>query len=332
MTPARQRQPFIAVGHVTLDHVGERRVLAAFEEAARASPGTPPGAARTIPPNSGVAPATPDSSERHQRRPATHPARLELPRKLLGGSAWYAASAWRALGERVRLITAAGPELPPLPAWRGLDVHLRRAPRTTEFSNHHLGGGRRRLVLHAQASPVPPLDSGPPCEVLFLAPVLGEVPFEPWRRGAEARLLAVGLQGWLKRADPTTGEVHARPDQVDPALFEGADVACLSEEDLAGDDRWLARLTEVVPVVALTLAERGCDLIRAGRSTRIPAVRAADEVDPTGAGDIFAAGLVRALARGATPVEAATLGAALGAMTVEHLGPPPPAAIRSIAG
>lgn len=277
MTPGRLPQPFVAVGHITLDRVGERRVL--------------------------------------------------------GGSAWYAASAWRALGEEVRLVTAAGPELPPLPSWRGLDVHLRRAPRTTEFSNVHLGGGRRRLLLHAQASPLPPLHADERCEVLFLAPVLGEVPFEPWVRATDARLVGVGLQGWLKQAEgrPRAGaEVRARPDLVDPEMFEGADVACLSEEDLAGDDRWLSRLVEVVPVVALTLAERGCEVIHRGAATRVPAPPA-DEVDPTGAGDVFAAGFLRALSRGAPPVEAARIATALGAAAVEHVGPPPADAVRSAA-
>ena len=276
MTPGRLTQPFVAVGHVTLDRVGDRRVL--------------------------------------------------------GGSAWYAASAWRALGERVKLVTAAGPELPPLPAWRGLDVQLRRCARTSEFSNDHLGGGRRRLLVHAQAAPLPPFAADSvadaPCEVLFLAPVLGEVPFEPWLRATDARLVGVGLQGWLKHSDGHLGEVVARPDRVDPESFRGADVACLSEEDLSGDDDWLTRLADVVPIIALTQAERGCQLIHHGRSTHIPAAPLATaEIDPTGAGDVFAAGLLRALSRGAPPAEAARIAAALGAAAVEHLGPPPASAL-----
>ncbi len=272
MTPARQPLPLVAVGHVTLDRVGERKVL--------------------------------------------------------GGSAWYAASAWRALGEQVRLITAAGPELPPFAPWRGLNVELRRAQRTTEFSNLHEGGGSRRLILHGQACPLPPLGQGPPCDVLFLAPVLGEVPLEAWRRATDARLIGAGLQGWLKQAGPD-GEVVARPDLIDPTSFEGVDVACLSEEDLAGDDGWLARLAEVVPVVALTLAERGCELIcRGAPSVRVPTPEARS-VDPTGAGDAFAAGLLRAIARGASPLEAASAAVALGAAAVEHVGAPPVGAVRA---
>ena len=46
----------------------------------------------------------------------------------------------------------------------------------------------------------------------------------------------------------------------------------------------------------------------------------ANEVDPTGAGDIFAAGFVAGHLAGAAPVEAAELGCAIAARSVETLG------------
>lgn len=241
-------------------------------------------------------------------------------RKVLGGSAWYAACAWRGQGEQVRLVTAAGPDLPVLPRWRGLEVDIRLGPRTTEFSNVYLGDGRRRLLVHAQAPTVAPFGTPQPCEVLFLAPVLGEVPFEHWVQTTDARLVGVGLQGWLKHAR-ADGEVAPRPDLIDPTDFDGADVACLSEEDLGGDDRWLARLTEVVPIIALTRAAAGCDVIVRGRTTRV-ATQPVEEVDATGAGDSFAAGFLRALARGADPPQAAAVGCELGAAAVRQVGAP----------
>ena len=44
------------------------------------------------------------------------------------------------------------------------------------------------------------------------------------------------------------------------------------------------------------------------------------EVDPTGAGDSFAAGFLYGLASGSSPVEAAQLGAAVASVVVEEEG------------
>jgi len=45
-----------------------------------------------------------------------------------------------------------------------------------------------------------------------------------------------------------------------------------------------------------------------------------DEVDPTGAGDTFAAGFVYGLARGDDPLRAARLGSAAASIVVEAVG------------
>jgi len=56
-----------------------------------------------------------------------------------------------------------------------------------------------------------------------------------------------------------------------------------------------------------------------GRTRRVGA-HPAREVDPTGAGDAFAAAFLLALARGADPADAARLGAAAGSIAVEGEG------------
>lgn len=76
-------------------------------------------------------------------------------------------------------------------------------------------------------------------------------------------------------------------------------------------------------VVALTLGEEGAIVATAGESARI-APRPAVPVDPTGAGDAFAAGFVSALAAGEGLVTAGRRGTALAARAVEQLGGRPP--------
>ena len=52
----------------------------------------------------------------------------------------------------------------------------------------------------------------------------------------------------------------------------------------------------------------------------VPAFTVDGPIDPTGAGDSVSAGIVLALASGATLPEAALIGAAVGSVTVEQLG------------
>ena len=72
-------------------------------------------------------------------------------------------------------------------------------------------------------------------------------------------------------------------------------------------------------VVCTTLAAKGARVRYRELDVQVPAP-SANEVDPTGAGDIFAAGFVAATLRGAAPVEAATLGCAIAARSVGTLG------------
>jgi sugar/nucleoside kinase (ribokinase family) len=74
-----------------------------------------------------------------------------------------------------------------------------------------------------------------------------------------------------------------------------------------------------VPVVAFTRGARGCEVTAEGRTTHV-GVYPTRELDPTGAGDVFAAGLLLGLARGDDPVEAARLGAAAASIVVEARG------------
>jgi sugar/nucleoside kinase (ribokinase family) len=96
-------------------------------------------------------------------------------------------------------------------------------------------------------------------------------------------------------------------------------VVILGEDDVRGQGDLVARLARAVPLVAFTLGAQGCALLERGRTRRVGAFPTR-EVDPTGAGDVFAAGLLFALAGGAEPVEAARLGAAAASFVVEGVG------------
>lgn len=256
--------------------------------------------------------------------PGDEPAGVKLE---VGGSVAYAARTWQALGAWVRVVTAAGPDFPRV-ADAGWEV--RASTKTTMFSNTYDGEGNRRQHLVSRAEPLaaPPEITRPahPADVAFLCPVLHDFAPRPWIAAlAGTPLLAAGLQGWLKHAGP--GGVVEYGPRCDPADFRGLQVAFLSEEDLAGRLDWLDRLCAVVSTVYLTQGRAGARVFHRGEVQHIGPCPA-HEVDPTGAGDTFAAATLWALAQGEGVVEAGGWGAAAASIMVEHTAVAPVEALR----
>jgi sugar/nucleoside kinase (ribokinase family) len=108
-----------------------------------------------------------------------------------------------------------------------------------------------------------------------------------------------------------------------PAWLAG-EVVFVSEEDVLDSERvaeWQAR----VPIVVLTRGYRGCTVWDASGRHELSAAPV-DEVDPTGAGDVFAAAFLVRYSEGRDALTAARFAAAAAALAVQGDG------IRAIAG
>jgi sugar/nucleoside kinase (ribokinase family) len=103
------------------------------------------------------------------------------------------------------------------------------------------------------------------------------------------------------------------------SLAQQADVLFPSEGELDALRLEEEELLAAGACICTTLAAEGARVRSGGLDVHVPAP-AANEVDPTGAGDIFAAGFVAATLRGADPVEAAQLGCGIAARSVGTLG------------
>lgn len=240
---------------------------------------------------------------------------------LPGGSAYYGARALAALGAAPRLLTAAAGDFP-ASALEGVEVVLAPAARTTTFENAYGPDGVRRQRVLAAAPPLEPAALpaawGAP-DVLFLAPVAGEVDVLAFAARAGARLVGLGVQG-LVRAVGAAGAVEARPLALSPEALAAVGAAVVGEDEARGDPALVARLAASVPIVAFTHGARGCELLLRGRPAAHVGIHPAREVDPTGAGDVFAAAFLLALSLGDDPVDAARLGAAAASVVVEGQG------------
>lgn len=234
-----------------------------------------------------------------------------------GGSAYYAAVALAALGARPRVLAAAGPDFPAR-ALGGIEAEIVPSAQTTTFENTYRAGRRSQRVLAA----APPLDprrlplEWRGADALLVAPVLGECDPPAFVAAAQPRMVGLCIQGLVREVGPGGTVVH-RP--IDVSTARGADAAFLGEDD-ADDPGDLGRLlAATVPIVVITRGALGCDVLCAGRASHV-GVYPAREVDPTGAGDVFAAAFLFGLATGADPVEAARLGAAAASIAVEGRG------------
>jgi sugar/nucleoside kinase (ribokinase family) len=248
-----------------------------------------------------------------------------------GGSAYYAAHALAALGASVRVLTAAGADYPRealrFPATStststgSIDALILPSPSTTTFENTYGEGGRRTQRVHAAARPLDPTSlpaAWRDADLLLLAPVLGELVPAAFAAAVRARAAGLCVQGLVREVLPG-GAVAPRSLEVRADVLAGLGLVVLGEDEAAGQPGLAAALAAVVPLVAFTHGERGCELLSSAGARRV-GVHPAREVDPTGAGDVFAAAMLLGLARGDAPAEAARLGAAAASIVVEGCG------------
>jgi sugar/nucleoside kinase (ribokinase family) len=204
----------------------------------------------------------------------------------LGGTVAFAGLAAQALGRKPGIITSAAADLDLSPLG---DIPLRVQPatQTTTFENRYDDDGRRQQILHAQAAPLTAdlyphdWDWSP---ILHLAPIANEV--DPaW---VSRYSLTIGLtpQGWLRQWD-ADGRVFARDWPEAAAVLSKASAVVLSREDLR-DEAQFNLFRRHCALLVLTDGARGCQVFWGSETPHIPAP-AVTAVDPTGAGDIFAA-------------------------------------------
>lgn len=241
--------------------------------------------------------------------------------QLVGGSVSYAALAARRLGWEAGVLTAAGPDFEPARELPGVSVFLKRGGATTRFENVDGPDGARTQHLQSRAPdvelvPLPAEWQAP--EALLLGPVAGELPGS-WAPSFEAGVVGAIAQGWVRAFDPDDGRVSAAPWR-DPrqALF-GVHVLFLSEHDLPGAEARARELLQLVPMVALTRGWRGLTLLTRQGAWDVPALPR-PEVDPTGAGDVFAAAFLVRYHESADPLDAAAFGACAASCVVEGPG------------
>jgi sugar/nucleoside kinase (ribokinase family) len=236
-----------------------------------------------------------------------------------GGSALYAAVTAHRLGLSVGLLTSHDDEFPLEVIPSRIEVVSVPADETNLFEHRQETSGRVSHV-RAVASPLTAADvpeDWRDASLTLLAPVVDEVDpmiatlFTDGAVGAAA-------QGWVRQVKPD-GLVIPRPWSSPERLLQSVQALFLSREDILGQEAEVVEWFQRMPVGVLTADRSGALLFVNGERYEVHP-RPAHEVDPTGAGDVFAATFLIQYQREGDPWLAAAAAACAGSLAVEGEG------------
>ncbi len=244
---------------------------------------------------------------------------VNVPRSTFGGTVTFAARTACAFGLQVAALTSAAQDFALAQALPGIQAHCLPSNSTTTFENQYHEGTRHQ-ILRAVASPITPADvpaAWRGSSLVHLGPVAQELAPELVAAFPGA-FIGVTPQGWLRQWDAQ--------GRVQPCVWERAreylrrcSAVVLSIEDIGGDQVLVADWAANAPVLVVTRGARGATLYVQGQATHIPTTPV-QELDPTGAGDIFAAAFFICLHQTQDPCQAAQLATCLAAASVAQRG------------
>lgn len=238
----------------------------------------------------------------------------------LGGTVSYAALTARALGLRVGIVTSFGAAAP-IQVLDGIPIVNIPAEHSTTFENVKTESGRRQ-TLHHQAAPIllehiPQVWRNAP--IIHLAPIARELESSLPEK-LSGSLLGITPQGWMRAWDEN-GQVTACAwdAHASEQALGHAGAVVLSVEDVSRDLELIEEMAHRTRILCLTEGEAGALLHWNGDRRRFrPLV--VEEVDGTGAGDIFAAAFFVRLYSTRDPWEAARFATQIAAHSVTRVG------------
>jgi len=237
----------------------------------------------------------------------------------VGGTATYAGLAAARMGQSVGVLTSAAATPDVFLGQQAVDVRLVPSEQATVFENIAVGGRRvqyiRGVAARLDAEHLPAGWKRP--SILHLGPVADEV--DPHIIDAVSpQVLGVTPQGWLRRWDQA-GRVTVGEWPGARRVLGRADAAILSEEDLSGDWTRIAEYASLARLLVVTVGPQGAIVYSCGRRERVPAYDV-DQVDATGAGDVFAASFLIHLNCTGDPIESARFANCAASFVVEGPG------------
>lgn len=207
----------------------------------------------------------------------------------IGGTVTYASVVVKTLGWQPIIVTTAASDFVPPAYLADVDWRVLPSPHTTTFRNEYDALGHRRQTIGPICNPINTLNIPADCRqipLVHLCPLAQEL--DPSITGIFANSLLVATpQGWMRQWDSqgivSLGE-WVGAEKILPRLH----VAVISIEDVEGQWEIAYKWAAQIPILIVTQGEEGCTILHNGNTLAV-APRPARPVDPTGAGDVFAA-------------------------------------------
>jgi sugar/nucleoside kinase (ribokinase family) len=238
----------------------------------------------------------------------------------LGGSVSYAATAALQMGCRVGVVTSAGPGLELTDTLPDAQIVCHRSESTTIFENiYH--NGKRTQYLHQRADVItgdhiPVAWRSAP--MVYLGSIDQEIDAGVFHCFSPDSLICVMPQGFFRRWDER-GLVSFIEWTPPEDVLRRIDVLVISELDVPDPEQQVREWQDLVKVMVVTRADRGATVYRAGECCHHPA-RLTQQVDPTGAGDVFAAAYLIRYSETRDACESACFANAAASFSIEQPG------------
>lgn len=214
--------------------------------------------------------------------------------RTLGGTVGYAARTAHAFGINVAALTSAANSEPLLDEMRlYAEVVSLPADATTTFENIYEPGGRKQYVrgVAAQINPSDIPAAWLKAPLVHLAPIAGEGDTQIAHVFKDSMVLLT-LQGWLRNIG-ADGLVSFKR-WMDADTLRAIDIMVYSEEDIVQAPELEQAFIDNVEHLFITRAERGGTYYHNGEPFEYSTPQV-ELVQPTGAGDVFAAALLASL-------------------------------------
>lgn len=252
----------------------------------------------------------------------------------LGGTVVFAATTALRLGRKPTIVSSVADDTDLSTLASEIALHKLSSQYTTTFANLYFEEGRvqycyaQAKTIHAQDIPVTYRSP----KIALLGPLADEVDADVASIFAPDTLVAAVPQGWMRRWDES-GRIYSKPWTSEAEVLPHLDVLVLSQEDIDFDLSRLERVFERVPIVVITEYRDGSTIymqeavdpadansrLETKQKIKVPP-RPANEVDPTGAGDIFATAFLLRMQETSDPVQAARFANVTASFGVESYG------------
>lgn len=209
-------------------------------------------------------------------------------KNILGGAASYSSLAAKNFGKKTAVLTSVGKDFQFFDLFEkeGIDFYNKEASKTTVFENIYREG-KRRQYLHARANTLFPSDLPShlaKAPLVLFSTIADDLDFKLLSAFPNALKGAI-IQGWLRQWDEN-GNVS--PKDFDWKKLKGIDVVIMSEDDIQNIEKAIQEIIKNVPTVVVTKGKNGASIYTKKEHLHFSSFPS-KEVDPTGAGDIFAA-------------------------------------------